>query len=299
MCTKYVIYRYLFDNGKCYIGQTNNIKSRIAYYINHFKKSHYPFLRALKKYGFEEHRFEAIALANNRNELNDLEIKFISFYQSNKKERGYNLSSGGGGMNGLSHTNVSKKKIGDAQRGGKSSMFGKHHSDEIKDKISKSLKGNIPWNKGIKYDLPKDPITKRVLNKGEKVPFLEFKNYEGSKLFLIDKSIKTQKEYFIFIKGKSSEYLIPANPRRFYRDSWVSWSDYLSNGSKKGNQGNEFLTYLNCIELLKENNIYSRNQYYILQKEKCYGIIPSNPDKFYKEWINWRVFLSKINKKEK
>ena len=58
---EYVIYKYTFDNGKSYIGQTNNIRNRISYYRNKFKTSPYPFLRALNKYGFDESRFEIIA----------------------------------------------------------------------------------------------------------------------------------------------------------------------------------------------------------------------------------------------
>ena len=35
---EYVIYKYTFDNDKCYIGQTNNITNRINYYRNNYKK---------------------------------------------------------------------------------------------------------------------------------------------------------------------------------------------------------------------------------------------------------------------
>jgi predicted GIY-YIG superfamily endonuclease len=47
---EFVIYKYTFDNGKCYIGQTNNIKNRISEYKNKYKSKVYPFLSALNKY---------------------------------------------------------------------------------------------------------------------------------------------------------------------------------------------------------------------------------------------------------
>jgi len=49
---------------------------------------------------------------------------------------------------GRKHTEESKKKIG-------ISKIGKPRSEETKKKVSESLKGNIPWNKGIK--LGKNP----------------------------------------------------------------------------------------------------------------------------------------------
>lgn len=51
------------------------------------------------------------------------------------------------------HKNPSKKtreKMSKSHKGEKHSMYGKHHSEKTKEKISHSLMGNIPWNKGKK-----------------------------------------------------------------------------------------------------------------------------------------------------
>lgn len=55
--------------------------------------------------------------------------------------------------------------------GEKSCMWGKHLSEEIKKKISKSLKGNIPWNKGKEYS----EETKRAIREARNRPEVKIK----------------------------------------------------------------------------------------------------------------------------
>jgi len=57
-------------------------------------------------------------------------------------------------------------------------MYGKHHTEESKKKMSESLKGHTPWNKGIKgliigYKFPKGHIP---WNKGKKCLYIAGKN---------------------------------------------------------------------------------------------------------------------------
>jgi group I intron endonuclease len=54
-----------------------------------------------------------------------MEINYIEQYKSNDRNYGYNLTDGGDGLSGYKH------------------------SDESRQKISISLKGKIPWNRGI------------------------------------------------------------------------------------------------------------------------------------------------------
>lgn len=56
------------------------------------------FYAALHKYGWDSFVWEEIAKAPSRNELIQLEQNYIAQYQSNKKEFGYNLTSGGDGV---------------------------------------------------------------------------------------------------------------------------------------------------------------------------------------------------------
>ena len=54
-----VIYKYTFDNGKSYIGQTVNLHERIKSHKRCIDSGYY-FANALKKYGFDETKFEII-----------------------------------------------------------------------------------------------------------------------------------------------------------------------------------------------------------------------------------------------
>jgi group I intron endonuclease len=135
-----VIYKYVFENGKCYVGQTNNLVRRINYYRNHYKTNPYPFLRALNKYGFDETKFEIIATANTRSDLNILEIELIKSYDSTNKEKGYNLSTGGGGLSGLKHTKKYKDKMSKMYMGESNPFFGKSHTKESLVKMSEAAK---------------------------------------------------------------------------------------------------------------------------------------------------------------
>ena len=76
-------------------------------------------------------------------------------------------------MTGKTHSEETKKKISEAQKGQKHRL-GKTHSEESKKKMSESHKGQIPWNKGKKAStetlekMRKSRLGKPSPNKGKK-----------------------------------------------------------------------------------------------------------------------------------
>jgi hypothetical protein len=62
-----------------------------------------------------------------------------------------------------------RKKAGKANVGKTPYMAGKKHSEESRQKMSKSLKGNIPWNKG-RTDLPKHSEETKQKMRGPRGP---------------------------------------------------------------------------------------------------------------------------------
>ena len=94
------IYKYTFQNGKVYIGQTIHPRARKT---QHFCKStgqrHVSFWRAYEKYGFPDYEIIEVIEKETREELcdtlNEREQYYIAFYKSNNKRYGYNLTSGG------------------------------------------------------------------------------------------------------------------------------------------------------------------------------------------------------------
>lgn len=160
-------------NGKVYIGIT---KRNPQYRWNDGKGyNNQYFKKAIQKYGFDN--FEHLILYKNltQKEAEQKEIELISYYKSSERNFGYNISKGGMVNNGVPCKEETKQKISKANRGIKNGMYGKHHTEEEKKKISEASKklwknqehrkrmlkllnnnrhdfekGHIPWNKGKK-----------------------------------------------------------------------------------------------------------------------------------------------------
>src|ERR1700686_1957334 len=121
-------YVYCFTNkinGKVYIGKTKDTKKR----YNKHKKAPGDcpyFHKAIKKYGIDNFEFVIIGECLTEDEALKMEIRNIVQYKSNIREYGYNLTNGGDGISG--HT----------------------HSPETRAKISQALKGKVSPNKGKK-----------------------------------------------------------------------------------------------------------------------------------------------------
>ena len=93
------IYCISFPNGKKYIGQTTKlVEERIKEHII-VSKTDAQYLLS-----------KAIDNACNRDELNQLEIQHIIFYNTHYlKGHGYNMTDGGEGVSGYIHSEESKK----------------------------------------------------------------------------------------------------------------------------------------------------------------------------------------------
>jgi len=191
-------------NHKVYIGQSRNIVSR-------FKRGHLLsnvgegtlLKNAIHKYGYENFTAEVIL---ETYDFDYWEKFFIMMYHSNDRCYGYNMTDGGEGgptFLGRHHTEETKKlmSLHSGTRGMKytpeqryamgSRWRGKHFteeqkrkmserckginkgpkSEETKRKISKTLMGHTPWNKGV-------PMTEE--QKKQQIE-IKRKMYEGEK----------------------------------------------------------------------------------------------------------------------
>lgn len=99
MCGVYKITNLV--NDKCYIGQSVNIEERWARHKNcafnsNRKEYEYPLYRAIRKYGIENFSFDVIKECD-KEKLDGFEKYYIKYFKSHLYEKGYNLTSGGGG----------------------------------------------------------------------------------------------------------------------------------------------------------------------------------------------------------
>ena len=135
---KYILYRFIFPNGKFYIGQTKqSLRQRLNYhkYATHNKRSNnydnYLY-RALRKYGWDNVQKEII-LVCDESSIDMYERRFIEHLKTDTRNNGYNLELGGNRNKHLSEE--TKLKL-------RNNKLGTKQSIETKEKISKSLIGN-------------------------------------------------------------------------------------------------------------------------------------------------------------
>lgn len=106
-----VIYKITNNlNGKIYIGQTKNFNRRINEYKHRSKKKdccNYHILEVMHDIGFDNFKYEIIDYTTDKDDANIKESLWISEYNSNDSQYGYNMSSGYRGT----LSNITKQKM--------------------------------------------------------------------------------------------------------------------------------------------------------------------------------------------
>lgn len=125
-------------NGKIYIGKTiHTMKARRDSHISKSfssKCSKIYFHRAIRKYGVNNFVWKVLETGiNNEKILDKKECYYIQLLKANKREYGYNLTSGGDGISGWHHYPETLKKISAFHKG-------KIVSKETREKIKNSKK---------------------------------------------------------------------------------------------------------------------------------------------------------------
>jgi len=149
-------------NNKKYVGKT--IRSLKTRQKSHEKLSSTTCLidRAINKYGKHNFQWEILESNLNKDVLNEREKYWIDQLNTRNLEIGYNISEGGDGCLGYNHSQEAKNKISHKSKtmwieasiekrakmcSGSPFKKGYNPSDMTRQKISKSNKGKIPWNK--------------------------------------------------------------------------------------------------------------------------------------------------------
>ena len=152
----YKLYVHIAPNGKKYYGIT--MQKPEKRWLNGRGYDTQYFARAINKYGWGNIEHIVIYDDLTESEAKELEQYYIQWYDTTNPQYGYNITTGGEGASGYTHTEEAKQKIGaaskgkprseeikqkisQAQKGEKHHMYGKHHSEGTKQKISESNKG--------------------------------------------------------------------------------------------------------------------------------------------------------------
>lgn len=174
-------------NGKKYIGQKKS-----TYFQENYKGSGRALKQAFSKYGFDNFKVELIEECNSQEELNNRERYWIKKHNAVESRDYYNLCNGGGTVDGMKHSEETRKKMSDAHskrsyvmsdyqkqrisethpsmKGENNPMYGKHHSKEtraiISQKRSERQSGTKWVNNGTKECYAKGEHLINLLNDG-------------------------------------------------------------------------------------------------------------------------------------
>jgi len=146
-------------NGKEYAGITSISPEKRWKNGNHYKANRH-FNNAIKKYGWDN--FEHIILneVKTEKEVLLLETSIIKKRDLMNPTKGYNKTAGGEHPYASEDT---KKRLSEIRRGKGNSFYGKTHSKETKELISKNRKGKCIGIDHPKYGKPLSKITMEKL----------------------------------------------------------------------------------------------------------------------------------------
>lgn len=154
------------DTGQAYVGLSENIEKRWYEHIHSPKLKNSYIDRAIKKHGEDKFDLEIIEeLPNDRSLLMEREEYWVSYYNTYENDFHYNLTPGGdfspmkvpeiaakmsGENNPMKNPEIAAKKSKAmsgknnpmyGKRGKESPRFGRKHTSETKEKMSKAHKG--------------------------------------------------------------------------------------------------------------------------------------------------------------
>ena len=155
-------------NGKKYIGQ-HKCKTENDSYIGTGKT----LKKAIAKYGRDNFKRYTLYRAESPEELDKMEIAFISSFRATERDDYYNIAEGGA----VNRTMKGKNNPSYGKRGPKSIHYGRKRSEETKKRMSIAQKGH-PSNTTEEMKIK---ISKTMKEKGIKPTPLAYERLKGKK----------------------------------------------------------------------------------------------------------------------
>ena len=134
------------QNNKFYVGSAKKLNSRKMQHLNLLRKNKHAntyLQNSYNKNGEENFTFVVIEKVEDENKLTEREQYWINILDASNKEIAYNICPNANSMLGYKHSEDTINKL-KKYEGELSPFYGKHHTEETKNKIS--IKNSNPSN---------------------------------------------------------------------------------------------------------------------------------------------------------
>lgn len=241
MENNYTVYIHINKiNNKKYIGITSQKVENRWRNGEGYQECIY-FKNAIDKYGWDNFKHIILFTGLNKDEANNYEILLIELFQSNNRDKGYNLTSGGGGIKGIKMSEDTKKKMSESHKGVKHPLYNKNRTDEVKLKISETKKKSDNNKRG------NNPKARKIICLNTKEIFNCIR--DASEKYFITEANITQ----CLSREQKYSGLHPITKEKMV---WMYYKDYIM---KTDNQINEILYFneFKKVKCLNTNEIFN------------------------------------------
>lgn len=196
-----IIYGYTnLESGKMYIGQTLHPERRWnAHRYGKYKNGwHKDYQNNPDKYEYSIIEYDV-----PEDKLDEREIFWIKFFDS--YNNGYNLTEGGHSLRGYKYSDEAKQKISESHKGEKNPFYGRQHSEEWRQKMSERMKGeNNPFYNNHSLSGKNHPMYGKKHSEETRKKISEASNHKGEKNPMYGKthSEETRKKLSDALKGR-------------------------------------------------------------------------------------------------
>lgn len=135
----YIYFTTNLINGKCYVGKHKAGLFEPDKYIG----SGTCFSNAVKKYGFENFKCELLEWCETKEQLNEREKYWVSYYNAQQDPNFYNIAPGGEGDSCFNY--LQEERLIEVRDKISKANIGRKFNKEVCEKISKAKKNNIFW----------------------------------------------------------------------------------------------------------------------------------------------------------
>jgi hypothetical protein len=123
----------------------------------------------------------------------------------------------------------------------------------------------------------------------------KWKSFEDARKFARSLKLKNPEDWNKFSKLGKRPKDIPSGPRDVYKEDWKGWGDFLGTGNLTSKQLEEqYYPYEDAKKYVQKQKIKTVPKF---NKWSSQGkrplFIPANPQKFYKDWIDWDDFFGR------